>query len=621
MKKILVVFFGLFCLLSAGFSGAEAGNGSLAGFYEIEPISYYFQDRFHGVLNLTTSKSNIFYSYHPADERLGGELPLFVMLNGGPGAATATNLFSMNTAPYTLDRERQKQGGRGYSPNDHSWTKLGNLLYIDAPGTGFSYLEAPGVSNIISGLAIRTYQFLGKGNFNTYIDAAQIVRVILRFLTDHPEIRANEVILVGESYGGSRVSTMLSLLLFHPHYGQGGEKIFIDPALAQEIERHFKEIFGQDTKVTPQVVARQFARQILIQPELAGGLQDEISGKMFYGEAPYYDTVIKDLARETGNSFPGPVIPPKYWICDKATRVLMYYVPQRFGRDRYNYSKGKTWSDDLEAYAAMTLRDYNALSAVLRYDPAKIEKMLPKNREDAFKLLVGIKTGSGWTMGEEVLTDSEWLDDPANAQYLPKDPNAAARLEAQAESMTYMDDLQFSSLDEGVVYLWDKLGRLNRWDGYMVEMNLPVYLSFTQGATLESKYNINPDSSSEYGRMFLENIALVKTFLTDAYYDLVIYSPAIPEALKQYSYMVKDVTCLRGSEFSDKTRGAFRIDYHPGSLEHTSTPEYVYLYYPYYATSGHSVSSSQPDKLLRDVENWLNTDEADYYPQSARQEK
>jgi hypothetical protein len=45
--------------------------------------------------------------------------------------------------------------------------------------------------------------------------------VLLRFLKAHPQIQANQVVLVGESYSGTRVSTMLNLLLFYPGYASG----------------------------------------------------------------------------------------------------------------------------------------------------------------------------------------------------------------------------------------------------------------------------------------------------------------------------------------------------------------------------------------------------------------
>ena len=104
--------------------------------------------------------------------------------------------------------------------------------------------------------------------------------------------------------------------------------------------------------------------------------------------------------------------------------------------------------------------------------------------------------------------------------------------------------------------------------------------------------------------LFLENLPLVKTFLTDAEYDLVIYSPGYPVALRMYGGIVKSVDVKRGKELDGNT-GTFRVNYQPNSLIAIPTPEYVDIFYPYYAASGHAVAAEQPDKLLADVTRWM----------------
>ena len=604
MRKFVVLLCGLLSCFWAGAAWANIDGNSLAGYYELETIDYSLYDDKHGKSSFSTDESNIWYSYFEADES-AADKPLFVMLNGGPGAGTSLNLFSMNTAPYTLDRDHQADGSNGYTVNDNSWTELGNLLYIDAPATGFSYLEGGNSGSKLS----RTYGFLGAGNFNPLIDAAQIVRVVLRFLNDHEDLKNNQVILVGESYGGTRVSTMLNQLLFHTHYGENGDQVYRDQALVDEIDAHFKDIYGQNTDVTPEVVARQFGRQVLIQPELAGVYQDDIQGEMFFGVAPYYDTVIKDLAAENGKKFPSRV-PWYYRNLSKSSQVLMYYLPELFNHDGYNYSKYASWSSELEAYAAKTLLNYDSLCTVLNYQVDTIDKIKAINRFYAYNLILGVKAFGGLTMGEDQDRDSTWLVDPANSGYLAGDADARAELEFLARSNDYLDDLIYGDdlLSTGSRSLSSVLGITENYDRYLVPMNLAVWASFTQGISAESYYDINPDSSSIYGQMFLENLALVNTFLTDSEYDLVIYSPAIPEALKKYTSIVESVDYKRGKEIADGDQGYFKVNYKPASLAYTSTPESVELYYPYYATSGHSVSSAQPDKFKNDVNAWLASD-------------
>ncbi len=579
---------------------ADYRKGSKAGFIALEPIAYSFQDKKHGVMQLKTSESRIFYSFHPADNSASAKKPLFVMLNGGPGAGTVANLFSMNTAPYTLDREYQTENSSGYSENKFSWTSIGNLLYIDAPTTGFSYMVSPESKTMDA----RRLEFMAKGNFNTFIDAAQITRVILRFMEQQPEMRGAEVVLVGESYGGTRVSTMLNLLLFHDRYADGSS-IFKDEGLVREIKAHFKAV-DPDREPTPKVVAGQFRRQVLIQPELVGVYQDEVSSDLFFSKNGHKDSVMQDLARESGhegefNSY----YPLKCRIMggrESAACAIMYWVPH-FGRDQYNISKRSSWSDELEAYAAKSLRNANALSTVLQYNVADIKPMYASARSDAYKLIFGIQTGQGFMEDKDnPAGEPEWYTDPQLKKYLPKNPAAMARLVSWAESQANM----YKKTEGGRSYsesdLSRLLGSLHYWDRYLVEMNLTAFFAFTGTSDEVDRYQINPDSSALYGLMFLENLTLVNTFLTDAAHDMVIYSPAIPEALLKYSDVVSSVTYKRGSA---NMQGTFKLEYKPDAFKSVDTPRMVTLQYPHYAESGHSVSSAQPGKLLSDINNWL----------------
>ena len=600
---------------------------SEAGFVEVKPIDYTLADngkKSSGGRNYTTITHNIFYSFFPADKEATSK-PLFVMLNGGPGAATATNLFSMNTAPYTLDRERQGDGNNsGYAKNKYSWTSLGNLLYIDAPATGFSYMVASWARNPIS----RTKMILRGGNFNPEIDAAQIIRVILRFLKAHKEIQANEVILVGESYGGTRVSAMLNMLLFSSHYGKHGDRVYRDPALVEEITTHFKEALliadNQGTesapsgKITPEDAAKQFGKQILIQPSLSGPYQDEVQGTMFYDKAPYRDKVVKDMAQKAGKKFPlkhDDEIEGSRKFCSfglapigsPSNCVLMWYLPEQFNLDRYNALKPDGWSDDLEAFAVRSLRNYDVLKVILQYDPAKIKKMYANKRNHAFKLIgkqkeqymEGVKDTTkedsvGRLLGVEDNSD-EYKDLLKLKTLSPKYFAAVEKRKNVALKVESFEKLPGKSLQ-------DQFGKLWGWDEYMEPMNDMVYIAFLvcNGVMV---YPLNADITPRYGEMFLENAQLVNTFLTDALYDMVIYSPAIPEAFKKYTSIVDNVSCTRGT---GNELGTFEIKYNDGVFtDLKEQKKSVKLYYPHYAESGHSVSSAQPGKLLKDVGAWL----------------
>ncbi len=611
---------------------SEYREGSKAGFIILPPVKYFFQEK-DIYLHFTTDEARMFYSFHPADKEPTTK-PIFVMLNGGPGAATTTNLFAMNTGPYTLMRDDQTDGSPGYCKNPNSWTKLGNILYIDASMTGYSYLSTP---------KSRTKNFrytalLGSGNFNPFIDAAQIIRTILGVLKEQKDYEKCEIVLVGESYGGTRVSTMLNLLLFNEHYADGS-RIYKDTELVKEIKEHFDRIGYKDPnkggdEVPPEVVARQFKRQVLIQPQLTGASQDDITAKMFYHKGGYNDSFMQDLAVETGhkgefNKYnPFSIWHPSTYSCwDRESQncAIMYWV-SHFGRDRYNVSKPNKWSDDLEAYSMKTLTSVKGLSTALQYDVTAIKPMYSSERLDALKqfpfLQKWLSQNIDWNAtddggaeyvaeGDREATQKRFWDDlfaksPGLEEYMPPDHDDRVKMLIYAQEQNAVQELGQEEAASNRQSLTSKFGILSRHDAYMIGMNVMTFLAYS-GSLENLQFSINPGKTDRYGKMFLENISLVKTFLTDAKYDSVIYSPAIPECLKLYKDVVSSITYKRGKDADKPSKlGTFEISYQPKALAPYPTPkESVKLFYPYYENSGHSVSTSQPDKFRDDVEAWM----------------
>ena len=102
-----------------------------AGFIAIEPVEFVVGKG--GKANARTSgPARLFYSFRPAADLQPGR-PLFVLFNGGPGSSTGV-LMALGTGPQRLVPEVEDNPG--------SWATMGHLLYIDARGTGFSYLQA-----------------------------------------------------------------------------------------------------------------------------------------------------------------------------------------------------------------------------------------------------------------------------------------------------------------------------------------------------------------------------------------------------------------------------------------------------------------------------------------------
>jgi len=571
--------------LAACGGGDGGGHGAVdntdatqaeANYSTVAPIEFALQgDDGSRPQAAQSSEARVFYSYHPA---IGGPLgkPLFVMLNGGPGCATTTNLFSMNTAPYTLDMLRTGTDTT-HVENPYSWTHVGNLLYIDAPNSGFSYGVIRPNDEFMRALDFTV-------SYNPFVDAAQVIRVILGFLADHPPIQGNPVILVGESYGGTRVSTMLNLLLYHRRYADG-RAVYQDPALVAAIEGHLAATAppGSEPPYPPAIVAAQFGRQILIQPELSGPYQNEATGELYERPGSVIDSLVRPGSPEYQRcAFTG---------CDKAAWALAQ-VQYVFNRDRYIYTRPSTWSDDLEAHAMDGLLDVNVLSTVLGVNVREITLMRPeaRNGKGAYRYLL--------RKGLALTNDIE---------YLQQQPGYTERLssrEQQTMAFGAVSQARIAAQLRPVVRrsLPVVLGELDPVDDYLVGTNYAVYFSFMYNLFTLAGIDLNPERSPRYGALFLENLALVETFMTDAQLDLVIYPQAIPPALERYLDVVRAVETHWGTGATD---GAMTVFYQPDSLPEVETPESRTIFMPHYAESGHSVSSTQPDKLLADVQTWL----------------
>jgi|WetSurMetagenome_2_1015567.scaffolds.fasta_scaffold07266_6 hypothetical protein len=574
--SLLTVMFGATVALAS--TGAEQPVlSSEAGFYEIEPVAFSFQNQ-KTPLSFKSSRVRMSYSFHPAD-RHPSMKPLFVFFNGGPGCSTSEGLLSLNTSPVTLDKERTH--GKFIKDNPNSWTEVGNLLYIDAPITGFSY-------NLLRNPADpkrRAAQF-GAKNFNPFIDAAQFIRLLLRFLAVHPSLQDNPVILVGESYGGIRASAMLNLLLFYSQYGDGS-KIYRDSALALEINQHLEKVFPNEPlrPFPPTTIAGQFSRQLLIEPLLAGEYQDNIAGELFEKEgSPIYR-----IAMETGK---------KYTPCPKASAAdpepcvprqhALRFVSEA-DRDVYHYEKPAEWFEKLGDFAGAGLLHVNVLSRAFGWSALAIPELPPTARTEAYrykktpsadlKALVSSPAYHRLPVDQRMLIEreigrlkrSEEAGGAGKGSTIPGEPVSASGM------------------------LVEVLGPLQPWDGYLVGCNMAALAAFYDNRAIDAGYDIAP-TSLLYGELFLQNLALVDTFITDAALDLVIYPPSLPLALKKYSSLVEDVT----------TRDGFMtVTYKPGALPDIPTPRNRTIFFPRYAQSGHGVPASQPRKILNDVIDWL----------------
>lgn len=331
-----------------------------AGFIELPPSEYTVRGG-ATELTATTSAARFFLNFQPADNQRGPK-PIVVMLSGGPGASSAI-LLGGNTSPVTLDPART--GDAKSASNPDSWTSFTNVLYIDARGTGFSYGVAEGMEDD----AARAAEF-GVRNFNTFVDAADLVRVLLRFLNEAPTLTSAPIILAGESYAGIRTSIALHMLHHPERYGAGAEP-YEDVALAAQIEAHY-EAAGTTADY-------QFGSAILLQPRLSSPHQQAAAGAAL--EAP--GSVLAQVADETGV----PFVPcsDKPAPCSPFQNVVDYLAEA--GRDLYDVRRPA--GDLFARYEEIGARieDPGGFHDAIGLQPETLDQLVPGGREGAYRLI------------------------------------------------------------------------------------------------------------------------------------------------------------------------------------------------------------------------------------------
>lgn len=449
--------------------GTAAGLVAEAGFFELDASGYEFDGRL-----FRRPRHRVWYAFRPADVDPENK-PLVLLFNGGPNFSTGL-LFSYNTGRYTIDPDRT--GDRTHVETAEPWTRFANLLYVDSPATGFSYpLEEDDGTR-------------GDLAFDPDADAGAFVRVLLRFLARHPAIRDNQVILLGESYGGIRATLMLEQIL-RPAALLDGR--YVDVELHDEIAGHHAAVFG-DAEVAPAVVARQFAGQVLIQPAIVG-----LSHRI-----------------DTDEFVPGCLSNSDLYQCDEPDG----------------------WAADRTQLAAERLVQLDVLEGMLGVDPRSIAWLRPEARAGAYGRAL----------------------------------SAAPESELTAE-----------------------LGSLGAEDSYYVAANDEVI------STGDARAWATEGSVPE----FLRNVAHVRTLVTNASRDLIVWTDTLPEELAAYPDVGVTIERDDAARPGIARPGWIRVGYAPDAFDGVDSVE---LRFPRYAAAGHMVTVREPEHLLADMAAWIAAD-------------
>jgi len=574
MKRIWVVFIFLFLLsvFKTGNLFCRAENQTLqdeSGFFQIDPVHYYFH--YHSYftrLALTTSQARIWYTFLKADQD-GENKPLFIFFNGGPGSGTTNGLMSHNTGRMTQDTLSETFQDE-FIPNPFRWTRMGNLLYVDARETGFSYnlMDQP------QDYGRRFFEF-GAQNYNSYIDGADFIRLLLDFLARHPVIQKKPVIIVGESYGGIRTTVMLHILLNYRDYADG-TSIFQDPSLVEKIQAHYNAVFPEyrGQVVPPEVITTQFGHQVLIQPAISAEYQHYIAGQLFEEEG----SVIYQIAEEEGVIYIPCSRQTNEGNCDPRSNVLQFILNVA-KRDPYIYSKPADWMPGYFANAARLLQNTENLMNITGTNVTNIDHLYASSRANAYRLFD--------LSGE----NSSSLDElPVVEQYRIR---SLFRVKAKLERTNAdIEDLP------------RVFGVLQPWDRYFLDLNHDVNWAFYVNIALHRGYDIYP-LGTPIGELFLENVVHVKTFITNAKYDLVVFSEAIPGALALHTDILESSVHDRAEPANKERPGQIILTYRSDAFSDIETIGTRIIRFPWYDSSCHCVPLTQPEELFLDVSSWL----------------
>ena len=145
--------------------------------------------------------ARIFYTAYFAKDADTRTRPIVFIYNGGPGSATMyLRMTSMGPVRVQIpDLEHPSGGPYRIASNPYCLLDAGDLVFIDAPGTGYSRVE-------------------GKDAFKAFYgidgDAAAFDRFIRRFLTKYDRWNSPKF-LFGESYGTTRDAILSRVLQQH----------------------------------------------------------------------------------------------------------------------------------------------------------------------------------------------------------------------------------------------------------------------------------------------------------------------------------------------------------------------------------------------------------------------
>jgi hypothetical protein len=297
-------------------------------------------------------------------------------------------------------------------------------------------------------------------------------------------------------------------------------------------------------------------------------------------------SIIFDIAEEVGAQY----VPCREQVqtgagCYPVTNAYNF-IRGTAQRDIYNCSRPGNWLWGFFGNAARMLGYTANISLLTGVDVTGITHLYASSRGNAYRLIDPYLQEAG----------SPYFDISRLPVVLQWELQARARFKA---------DLKANGKGAETGDLEQTFGILPPWDRYFMDSNDDALYAHWDNIAQYRGYNITYSYTPRYGQMFLENVAHVETFITNAKYDLVVYSNAIPPALALHNEILENVVHDTGPYPGEERPGWIILNYRPGVFPHSPDLQTRFIRFPLYAASGHPVTVTEPVEFFTDVYEWL----------------
>nr|XP_017256825.1 PREDICTED: serine carboxypeptidase-like 3 isoform X5 [Daucus carota subsp. sativus] len=148
-----------------------------------------------GYVGLGDGEDLQMFYYFVESERNPRDDPLMIWITGGPGCSSPRTFFYY-IGPLKFNYANSGRRIPQLEVNPYSWSKVANVIFVDPPGSGFTYTKS-------------------KDNYKNSdtLMAASIYEFLMKWLENHPEFLKNPLYISGVSYSGISVPVMVQNII------------------------------------------------------------------------------------------------------------------------------------------------------------------------------------------------------------------------------------------------------------------------------------------------------------------------------------------------------------------------------------------------------------------------